>query len=753
MSNFERDVDVSQEHYHDLKKRFLRLQEEQARLQKETTSTRILAGLIQEAYRLANSEIVLEELCQQFLHILLDTLNADRATFFLYVPEQRSFIMQYALGVEQETPSTFTVTDLPQAYAVITPDSAPEALIASLRQVAGAPYLVWVFNPRSGIALLVGNATDDPARRPPFTEDDRGILEGALNVFIETIERKRVEEELITYRDQLEELVKVRTTELTTTNAHLRQEIRSRKHVEGSLQDRNQELVLLNQVAHLFNSTLDLHQTLATVLEEMCRRLQITAASFWLRTPETREFICRQAVGPGSDTVIGWRLSLGQGIAGQAAQTGELIHVRDTRADPQHYKGVDQKTGIEFRSIVSLPFRAKGKVIGVLNLVDAVANRFTEDELRLVGSIATVAANAIEKAHLYMTAQQEIAERKRVEEMMQRHNRELTLLNQMNTRLQQCHAEQDTYPVLKSIGQQMFPSDSGWVFLLKPEPPLLEVVGSWNSPPPEAHILDHCRDTSYGKTYGLEDPDRPPRHLYLEPAPEDGYPCAIRGTSGEILGIFFIAFSPPETGSSVKQSQQRRASKQRMATRMTEQYALFLTNLRLREALHREAIRDPLTGLFNRRYMEEALTREVHRAIRNSTSVGIMMLDVDHFKIFNDTHGHKTGDVALQALGTLLQHTIRGEDIACRYGGEEFLIILVGATLATTERRAGDLLCHLRALSISSQNTTLSITASIGVAVLPVHGSDVQSVVRAADAALYQAKRKGRNQVVVASGE
>ncbi len=151
--------------------------------------------------------------------------------------------------------------------------------------------------------------------------------------------------------------------------------------------------------------------------------------------------------------------------------------------------------------------------------------------------------------------------------------------------------------------------------------------------------------------------------------------------------------------------------------------------------------------------MEDALTREVRRATRNSTSVGIMMLDVDHFKTFNDTHGHKTGDVALQALGTLLQHTIRGEDIACRYGGEEFLIILVGAMLETTERRAGDLLCHLRALPISSQNTALSITASIGVAVLPVHGSDVQSVVRAADAALYQAKRKGRNQVVVASLE
>ncbi|MCP4404332.1 MAG: diguanylate cyclase [bacterium] len=753
MSDFEQEPDLSRQSYIDLEKRFLHLQKEQTRLQRETKHTRMLAGLIQAAYRIANSEVSIEELCRQFLQVVLETLDADRAKLFMYVPEERSIIAQYALEVEQKTPAAFSITEVPRADDGANPDSTPDALIDALGQVAESPYLIWAFGSQTGIALLVGNATEGPPLHPPFEEDDRGIIEGALIVFVETIERKRAEGELRTYRDQLAELVNVRTTELTKANKHLRQEIMGRKQVEESLHRRNQELGLLNQVTHMFNSTLDLDRTLATVLDEMCRLLHIAAASFWLLTPATGEFICRQAVGPGSDTVIGWPLSLGQGIAGKAAQTGEIVHVRDTRADKQHYKGVDKKIGVEFRSILSLPFQAKGTVIGVLNLVDTVANSFTEDDLRLVESIATVAANAIEKAHLYMAAQQEIAERKRVEKMMQRHNRDLTFLNQMNTLLQKCHAEDETYTVLNNMCQQIFASDSGWIFLLNTEQPMLEVVGSWNGPAPEAQIIDHYRESAHGKTYVLESPDSTPLHLYLNPAPDDGYPCAIRGTSGEILGIFFAAFSQPEPDSSVEQSDQIRASKQLMATRITEQYALFLTNLRLREALRREAIRDPLTGLFNRRYMEEALVREVRRAKRNTTSVGIMMLDVDHFKAFNDTHGHKTGDVVLQELGKLLERMIRGGDIACRYGGEEFLVILAGTTLETTELRAEELLWQIRALSITSQNATLSITASLGIAVLPIHGSDIQSVVSAADAALYEAKRRGRNQAVVASQE
>jgi signal transduction histidine kinase len=220
-------------------------------------------------------------------------------------------------------------------------------------------------------------------------------------------------------------LKRERTVELTKINEQLRQEIIERNRVEESLQQRNQELALLNRIGQMFSSSIELDQVLVTILSEMRQLLNIVAASFWLGVPETEELVCRQAVGTGSETVIGWRLALGQGIVGQAAQTGEIILVADSRTDRQHYKGVDQKTGIELRSILSIPFRAKGQVIGVLNLVDTAVDRFTEDDLRFVEQIAAAAARAVENARLYTIAQQEITERKRAEAELLVANKEL----------------------------------------------------------------------------------------------------------------------------------------------------------------------------------------------------------------------------------------------------------------------------------------------------------------------------------------
>jgi diguanylate cyclase (GGDEF)-like protein len=126
-----------------------------------------------------------------------------------------------------------------------------------------------------------------------------------------------------------------------------------------------------------------------------------------------------------------------------------------------------------------------------------------------------------------------------------------------------------------------------------------------------------------------------------------------------------------------------------------------------------------------------------------------MMIDIDHFKIFNDTHGHKAGDVVLQALGELLRRNIRGEDIACRYGGEEFLLILPDANLGVTKARADALLSQIRKLKIPYQDAIFQVTVSIGVSAFS-EASDIQEVINAADKALYQAKKQGRNQVVVA---
>ena len=167
--------------------------------------------------------------------------------------------------------------------------------------------------------------------------------------------------------------------------------------------------------------------------------------------------------------------------------------------------------------------------------------------------------------------------------------------------------------------------------------------------------------------------------------------------------------------------------------------------------LQRQAHTDALTGLFNRRYLEEALVLEFGRASRTADGVGVIVGDLDHFKRLNDTHGHDGGDAALRAVAQVLVASVRKGDIACRHGGEEFVLVLPGATLDQTRERADELRRTLAQLEVPFHGKMISpITMSIGVAVYPRHGSSPEAVLRQADKAMYQAKQNGRNRIVVA---
>lgn len=171
----------------------------------------------------------------------------------------------------------------------------------------------------------------------------------------------------------------------------------------------------------------------------------------------------------------------------------------------------------------------------------------------------------------------------------------------------------------------------------------------------------------------------------------------------------------------------------------------------INQQLQQQAIRDGLTGLYNRRYLDATLAREIQRATRHQQPLAVIMLDIDHFKRVNDTYGHDAGDALLREMGTFLQARTRGEDIACRYGGEEFMLVLPGAALEDTRQRAELLRAELQMLIVQHQGQALErVTVSLGVAVFPNHGMSTDALIRAADQALYQAKRTGRDRVVVA---
>jgi diguanylate cyclase (GGDEF)-like protein/PAS domain S-box-containing protein len=217
----------------------------------------------------------------------------------------------------------------------------------------------------------------------------------------------------------------------------------------------------------------------------------------------------------------------------------------------------------------------------------------------------------------------------------------------------------------------------------------------------------------------------------------------LRAKNGKLIDVEFVSNVYLVGSEKVIQCNIRDITERKQA-----QDALLKSQALLREL----SVRDHLTGLFNRRYMEETLERELLRASRKGLSLGIMMLDVDHFKRFNDTWGHAAGDKVLRELGSLLLRQVRGEDIASRYGGDEFIIVLPDASREVTRERANRLCEHTRCLKTHFKGQIFEmITFSVGVAVFPENGFTSAEILKAADAALYRAKREGRDRVIVAS--
>jgi diguanylate cyclase (GGDEF)-like protein len=321
----------------------------------------------------------------------------------------------------------------------------------------------------------------------------------------------------------------------------------------------------------------------------------------------------------------------------------------------------------------------------------------------------------------------------------------------MGELLQSCLTTEEAYMVIQRYLHKLFPSQAGALYLTSASRNLVEAKVVWGSSGTLAGELlftpSECWALRRGRPHVVEDAQigLPCRHA--GPTYTGSYLCAPMMAQGEALGILHVQY----TGQDGDTNASLLDTTQRLAVTVADQVGLALANLALRETLRNQSIRDPLTGLFNRRYLEEALDREVLRATRSQGSIGIIMLDIDHFKHFNDTFGHAAGDTLLREMGTMLKSFIRGGDIACRYGGEEFILVLPEATRDVARARAEELREKIRHLDVEYRGQALAnITLSLGIAAFPDHGQDQDTLLRLADNALYHAKREGRNRVVVA---
>jgi diguanylate cyclase (GGDEF)-like protein len=331
-------------------------------------------------------------------------------------------------------------------------------------------------------------------------------------------------------------------------------------------------------------------------------------------------------------------------------------------------------------------------------------------------------------------------------------NRESTLLGELGDLLQACLSADEAYGLIADRARILFPGSSGALCMIASSRDLVEVMAKWGEPALAERFFapKDCWGLRRGRAHVLTDPSDPLACSHFGLVRPRWAMCVPMMAHGESLGLLCLDGGttarslPDETPLQLPDSQQR------LARTLAEQAALALANLNLREILRIQSVRDPLTGLYNRRYMEESLDRELHRSIRKKSSLGVMMIDVDHFKRFNDTFGHEAGDLVLRTLANLFRAQLRGEDVACRYGGEEFTMILPEATMEGTRQRAEQLREAANNAVVEFRGKSLDrVTLSIGVSSFPENGNAGEILLRAADAALYRAKEQGRDRVVV----
>ncbi len=302
-------------------------------------------------------------------------------------------------------------------------------------------------------------------------------------------------------------------------------------------------------------------------------------------------------------------------------------------------------------------------------------------------------------------------------------NWEAGTLSEMADLLQSCFTLEEVSGVIASSAQKLFRGFSGALLVFSASRNVLEATTTWGPSSPAERVFspNDCWALRRGRLHHSSSDDGAVRCSHLGPVSRLPSLCTPLMAHGETLGILCLVTEP---NGSVGGQPSISEVNVKLAVSVAEQAALSFANLRLREKLRSQSVHDPLTGLFKRRYLDESLERELPNAIRKNRCLGVIMLDVDRFKRFNDTFGHDAGDTVLRELGDYLAKFIRRGDLARRYGGEEFTLILPESSLEDTRRRAEELRTSFQQLFIKHRDVVLGkVTLSLGVASLPDHGT------------------------------
>ncbi len=317
-------------------------------------------------------------------------------------------------------------------------------------------------------------------------------------------------------------------------------------------------------------------------------------------------------------------------------------------------------------------------------------------------------------------------------EQQQRHHREVVQLNEMSDLLLTCRDVEETFPVISQFAARLFPGLSGSVGLIDTAASAaagdtVETVTTWGETlSGSTFATESCRALRHERAHGGGARAQSSRCDHFEEPYPASHLCIPLMGSGEMMGHLVLALPAAEMdGMGLELPEDVR----RLGVTVADHVALSLSNQKMQESLRRQAIRDPLTGLYNRRFTEESLERELRRARRRKIPLGVVILSIDRFAGLNADHGRAAGDDVLRRLGQLLAGRLRSEDIACRSGGEKFLLVLPDTPEAGCLQLAESLRQAVAGLEFSG----FSVTASFGVAAFPTHGEAVDELLQATE--------------------
>ncbi len=330
---------------------------------------------------------------------------------------------------------------------------------------------------------------------------------------------------------------------------------------------------------------------------------------------------------------------------------------------------------------------------------------------------------------------------------LQQRTREITLLSEMGELLRASHTTAEVRAVVQQVAVELFPGSHGALYLLDAASGELRPACTWGQTETwGAFRPDQCWALRLGHVHQFT---RGHEGVACEHAAsrERVAICVPITASGAVLGVYHLLLAA--AGDEVPYVPAREDTVRKLCEAVAEHVALTLSNIRLQETLREQAFRDPLTNLYNRRFLEEALGREIVRAARQSSPLSVMMIDLDGFKPLNDSLGHAAGDEVLRRVGHMLGLRVRGDDVACRFGGDEFVIVMPGATQPDAAARAEQIRRVIESNARPSVGPARGITATIGVATYPGNGATAEVLLRGADTALYHGKKAGGNQVAL----